>query len=249
MTKEELQIENGNFTRIINPLIEELIKIPFKGCELAVAIFIIRKTYGFQKTEDEISLTQFQKGLNRSRQTIITALKNLKLVNVAILAKKGNTKGLSNTWRINKYFETWKLVNMARLVQRNDKPSLTERLNLVQTARHTKETTKETTKERESDFQSQEINSFINLFKEVNPNYETLFRNKTERGSAERLLKKFGSEKMVATLKKLPEIINLPYAPKITSPYQLERDLGKLLAFVEQNKTKINSKKTKIAFT
>lgn len=137
--QKELQIENGNFTRIINPLIEQLIKIPFKGCELAVALFIIRRTYGFQKKQDEISLTQFQKGLERSRQTIVTALKNLRLVNVARLVKRGSVKNDGNVWEINKYYDTWKLVNVARLVKRNAKPSLTERLNLVKTARHTKE--------------------------------------------------------------------------------------------------------------
>ena len=144
MAYDELQVENGNFTRIVNPLIERLIQIPFKGCELAVAIYIIRKTYGYQKKEDEISLTQFQKDLLRSRQTIVTALKNLRLVNVAILVKQGDTNGSSNTWAINKYYDTWKLVNMARLVKRNAKPSLTERLNLVYMTRHTKENTKET---------------------------------------------------------------------------------------------------------
>ena len=144
---KDLQVENGNFTRIANPLIEQLVKIPFKGCELAVAFYIIRKTYGFQKTQDEISLTQFQKDLGRSRQTIVTALKNLKLVGVARLVKKGTMKGDSNIWAINKYYDTWKLVNMARLVQRKRGASLTEAKNLVYTARHTKETTKERKKD------------------------------------------------------------------------------------------------------
>lgn len=143
METKDLQVENGNYTRIVNPLIEQLIKIPFKGCELAVALYIIRKTYGFQKKEDEISLSQFQQGLERSRQTIVTALKNLQLVQVVRLVQRGSMKGDSNIWAINKYSDTWKLVNMVRLVQRNKKASLTERLNLVQTARHTKETTKE----------------------------------------------------------------------------------------------------------
>lgn len=141
---KDLQIENGSYTRIVNPLIENLIKVPFKGCELAVILFIIRKTYGYNKTQDELSISQIMSGVNRSRQTVVTALKNLQLVNMARLVKRGNTKGDCNIWAINKYYTTWNLVNMARLVKRNDKPSLTERLNLVKTARHTKEITKET---------------------------------------------------------------------------------------------------------
>lgn len=150
MKERTLQVEDGDFTRIINPVLEELIKIPFKGCELAVAMFIIRKTWGFKKTQDAISLTQFQSGTGRSRQTIVTALKNLELVNVAILVKRGNIRNDCNIWMINKYINTWKLVNMARLVKRNDKPSLMKRLNLVKTARHTKDTTKEILQKKNS---------------------------------------------------------------------------------------------------
>lgn len=143
MENKELQVENGNFTRIINPVLDELVKIPFKGCELSVAIFIIRKTWGYGKTEDEISLTQFENGLKRSRQTIVTALKNLQLVNIARLVKQGDSKNCSNLYKINKYINTWELVNMARLVQRKRGTSLTEAPQLVKTARHTKENTKE----------------------------------------------------------------------------------------------------------
>lgn len=144
MTYEELQVENGNFTRIINPLIDELLKLPFKGCELAIAFYIIRKTYGYNKKQDEIPLSQFQKDLCRSRQTIVTALKNLQLVGVARLVQRGSMKGDGNIWAINKYTEQWKLVNMARLVQRKRGASLTVTKNLVKTARQSSDYTHKT---------------------------------------------------------------------------------------------------------
>jgi phage replication O-like protein O len=241
MSHDELQVENGNFTRIVNPLIEHLIQIPFKGCELAVALYIIRKTYGFQKKQDEISISQFVKDLKRSRQTIVTALKNLQLVNIARLVSKGDSKKCSNRWEINKYYETWELVKIARLVKRKRGTSLTEGPQLVYTARHTKENTKEIQK-KGSDVPSQDIQEFIYSFKEVNPSYERLFANKTERGASVRLLEKYGKDKMLATTLQLPKIISKPYAPRITTPYELEKNLGKLLAFVEQNKNIVNSK-------
>lgn len=92
---------------------------------------------------------------------------------------------------------------------------------------------------------SQDIQSFINLFKDVNPSFERLFGNTTERGSATRLIKKYGMQKMEATLKELPNIISQPYAPKITTPNELERNLGKLLAFVGQQKI-INKPKSNL---
>jgi len=131
-----LQIENGNFTRIVNPLIEKLIQMPFKGCELAIVMFIIRKTYGFHKLEDEISITQFEKGLKRGRPTIVKALKNLQLVKILILVKRGTSKNSSNTWRINKYYNKWELVKTPELVKRRG-------VQLVKTPLHTKEITKE----------------------------------------------------------------------------------------------------------
>ena len=41
-----------------------------------------------------------------------------------------------------------------------------------------------------------EINDLIELFKPINPSYERLFANKTQRQALERLVKKFGAEKV-----------------------------------------------------
>lgn len=249
MENKELQVENGHYTRIVNPLIENLIKIPFKGCELAVVLYIIRKTYGYQKKQDEISLSQFQKDLKRSRNTIIFTLKSLKSLNIIRLVKKGNTNGACNSWSINKYYDTWKLVQTPALVQASDlvqtkyQPSAVEALNLVQTPEHTKENTKENTKETSGGVPPRDINSFIDLFKSINPTYERLFGNKTERASSERLLKKFGLEKMTSMFDQLPDILGQPYAPRISTPNELEKNLGKLLQFIKQGQNKIINKK------
>lgn len=90
------------------------------------------------------------------------------------------------------------------------------------------------------------INKFIALFEPVNPTFERLFANKTQRGAMERLIKKFGEEKMENTIKALPNIIWTMYAPKITTPLELERDLGKLIAFYKQQQSKISDKKSRI---
>lgn len=147
MNVDHLQVENGNFTRIVNPLIEELIKLPFKGCELAIALHIIRKTYGFQKKEDEISISQFEEAIQRGRPTVVKALKNLQLVNVVKLVKVGNISGRSSVWTINKYTDTWKLVKMGYLVKGKRKPSeagYTKPSEAGLTHKKNKEITKET---------------------------------------------------------------------------------------------------------
>ncbi len=83
---------------------------------------------------------------------------------------------------------------------------------------------------------TQDINSIINLFKEVNPNYERLFKNTTQRGAIERMLSKFGEQKLSGAIKALAEIITKPYAPRITTPVELENKFGQLIAFYKQNK-------------
>lgn len=90
-----------------------------------------------------------------------------------------------------------------------------------------------------------DIDSLISLFKDVNPSYQRLFGNKAQRAAADRLIKQYGFEKMASGVRALPEIINKKYAPRITSPYELERDLGKLVAFLNQEK---QMKTNKVAF-
>lgn len=111
------QIENGNYTRISNIILESLVKMPFKGCELAVILYIIRKTYGYHKKQDEISLSQFCAGLDRSRPTIVKALKNLQLVKVVKLVRRGNSLKEGNVYSLNKYEQEWELVNTVKLVK------------------------------------------------------------------------------------------------------------------------------------
>ncbi len=70
------QKENG-FTPIANEILERLVNIDLLGAEFRVLLFIIRKTYGYQKKQDRISFTQFEKGTGISRQTINKTIKNL----------------------------------------------------------------------------------------------------------------------------------------------------------------------------
>jgi predicted ArsR family transcriptional regulator len=81
------------------------------------------------------------------------------------------------------------------------------------------------------------VNELISLFKYVNPTYNRLYANKTEREALKRLVKQFGKEKIAKLIKALPEIIVKPYAPRITTPYQLEKKLADLLAFIQQERS------------
>jgi hypothetical protein len=84
---------------------------------------------------------------------------------------------------------------------------------------------------KERSEETSQVNPLIELFKEVNPSYSKLFANKTQRGSAERLLKTHGLPKLSGLIKLLPQMNGDKYAPVITTPVQLEDKLGQLIAY------------------
>lgn len=110
------QLEDGH-TRIANEILEHIISSNLNGTEMAIILLIIRKTYGFQKLEDEISLSQFCDYIPVSKETICTALHNLQLVKIIRLVKKGSSKICSNLWVFNKDFDSWQLVKKTKLVK------------------------------------------------------------------------------------------------------------------------------------
>lgn len=93
------------------------------------------------------------------------------------------------------------------------------------------------------------LNPLIEKFKDVNPTYKRIYANKTQRAALERLVKEFGLEGVASMIESLSSIISLPYAPKVTTPLELERDLGKIKAFVQQQESLKSSKINKIIFT
>lgn len=86
--------------------------------------------------------------------------------------------------------------------------------------------------------QGDQWNELIDSFEELNPMYKGFYKNKTERGALEELHAQIGYEKLLNTIKALPEVTARPYAPKITKPTELRRDLGKLLTFYKQSQEK-----------
>ena len=83
-----------------------------------------------------------------------------------------------------------------------------------------------------------EINALIALFEPVNPAFERLFANRTQRAAIERLVKKFGYEKIEGSIRAAAMVCGQEYAPTITTPVQLESKLGSLAAFVKRAKAK-----------
>ncbi len=111
------QVENG-FIKIAtgnseNDVLMALIKASLSGTEYQLILTILRKTWGFHKKKDWISLTQFEKITGKSRTIIWKSIK--KLYNKRIIVKKKN-KGKRSIYQFNKNFNEWKTLSNKRTI-------------------------------------------------------------------------------------------------------------------------------------
>ena len=97
--------EQSNTTPVPDVLFDELLE-KLTGAELKVLLYIIRRTAGFKKTTDAISLTQFEKGITtrdgkqldrgcgiKRRQTIVDALVSLEKKGCIVSYKTKTNEG------------------------------------------------------------------------------------------------------------------------------------------------------------
>ena len=198
------------------------------------------------------SIKLMSEELSISRPTVIKGLKNLERFNV-IQIKKTRTKDgrwLNNTYILTDRSEWIKSqVNDVDLAAKSTR--VKSQVNDVDSVQVNDVDTKETHITRKhiegntyniakQGFAGNEINELMALFKSVNPSYERLFSNKTQRAALQRLVKKWGYEKVEAMIKYLPKIFGKPYAPTITTPHQLESKLANLISYIKQNRDNSN---------
>jgi phage replication O-like protein O len=100
------QKENGHLD-LANEIVDQLCHYRISGEEYQVLWVILRKTYGWNKKEDRISISQFYSMTGMKKPSIVRALK--KLHNKNIVSKKAT--GLGNVWSLNKDYHTWTIVS------------------------------------------------------------------------------------------------------------------------------------------
>lgn len=241
------QIKNG-FTKIANELLEQLCNPGINGSEYRVLILVIRKTYGFQKKQDRISLSQFELFTGMKRAQAVETIKSL--LEKKILIKQDGKFAFNKNyeeWGVGKRLPPKKPPNGGR-----QKPTGGVGKSLpkgVGKRLPTKERNKgaQNKVSKTSVLQGQDWNNLIDSFKPINPLFEEFYKNTTERRALEYMATKWGYEKLLNTITSLPEIVSKPYAPKITKPTELKRDLGKLLLFLKQEETKYQKTNNAIA--
>jgi phage replication O-like protein O len=91
------QLEDGH-TRIANELLDNLVRVHLSPYEWQVILFIIRKTYGFQKSLDRISNSQIVQGTGILKTNVSRTLKCL--AKRRIITKVGRIVGLQKDYEL-----------------------------------------------------------------------------------------------------------------------------------------------------
>jgi len=100
------QVENG-YVAIATELFEALTRTRIPGEARQVFDTILRKTYGWKKKEEIISIKHFTEVTGLSAVHVCQSVKKLKAMNMIVVTEKGNKRC---EYGINKDFETWKLL-------------------------------------------------------------------------------------------------------------------------------------------
>jgi phage replication O-like protein O len=103
------QLEDG-YTPIANEILDALARIRVPGCARQVLDVIIRKTYGWGKKADRISLSQLSEATRLSRVYVVKARHTLEQMNLIKLGVTQKGNGTETTYWFNKDYETWKVL-------------------------------------------------------------------------------------------------------------------------------------------
>ena len=119
------QKENG-YTPIANDLFEAFARNNIPSSVRRIIDFVIRKTYGFNKKEDSISIDQFMDATGLARRTIIYAIQEGEAKNMLIIKRLRSSEMVNepNVYRLNKDYDTWVVQKSAPQVEQNREKAL-----------------------------------------------------------------------------------------------------------------------------
>lgn len=138
-----------NSTQVPNFLLDAILPVA-SPAQWKVITFVCRKTYGWQKSEDRISLTQFERGTGLSREWLNTNLQLLVKVGLLLRVKGARGNGYSLNLNCDVEAVTSQLSGLVNAVDQSTQLTETSQLsgpklvNSVDTHKPKKPTTKPT---------------------------------------------------------------------------------------------------------
>lgn len=225
------QKENG-YTAIANEILDALCRTRISGEARQVLDVILRKTYGYNKKADHISLSQFVEATGIHKPEVCRALHKLEEMN--IIAKSEG--GVANRYVFVKNYESWKPLAKKQTLAK--KPMTVGNIaNNRWQKSHIQKTKDNITKDTASN-DAGLVSEVIKSFEEVNPSYKKWYGNTTQRGAVHRLITTHGVETVKRVITLLPKTNNMRYFPTITTPLQLEDKWAQLESALKRMKTK-----------
>lgn len=81
-----------NFTKIPNEILESIATYKFTSVQIAIVLYVLRKTSGWNKPSDNISISQMAKDMGRKRQLLSRTVGDLEKMGVLRIERYGNGK-------------------------------------------------------------------------------------------------------------------------------------------------------------
>ena len=106
------EIDDGH-TKIANELLDAIICHDFSKRQLKILLFIMRKTYGWNKSEDDISRSQITEATGLLSPHVTTSLQELQSLNVIIVTNGKHAK----RYKVNKYYDQWRVTNLVTITE------------------------------------------------------------------------------------------------------------------------------------
>lgn len=178
---------------------------------------------------------------DRSVRTYLKLLERANVVNV--IKKRGRSGG---RWLRNEYelldISLWK--SPEEISSYNNHRNVTTSSQEIDDTRErnilpTNNTQSNNTHKKDTHMAKQsfaDIETIIEKFKVVNPDYESFYKNTTQRKATQRLIDRMGMEQLTAVMDELGKAVAKPYCPMITSPLTLEKKLADLFIFLQRQK-------------
>jgi len=242
------QKENG-FTPIANEILDELQKFgDLTLREIKVILFILRRTYGFNRKESEMSISFISRGTGIQENHVSATL--------TFLVKKRLIFRKESNIVFNKNHDSWTPPDLGS-AQDGGTPDSGVPLSQALTSpriggrtspriggtikkhlkKHKKETLNTATASPVAVTETLPVNEIFTAFQEkLNPTIN--YGNTTQRKAAEDLLKFMGKDKLLKTIDFIVTIRDDPYAPVITNPYQLKEKLAQLMSYHKKQSQK-----------
>jgi len=233
------QLENG-FTRITNEILEHLSHPGINGSEYRILLVVLRKTFGFNKKKDMISLSQYENATKMGRKEVVETIKDL--VGKKILVKKDNVYQFNKNWEewvVGKRPPQWAIAPQGS----GQKPTKSS----GQKPTHKRK--KETNTKDSAETSSADIVLLLDMFIKINPAVKRMFGNTTQRKACRELIDTYGLERLQKIIiYTLPKTNSLQFFPTITTPLQLQDKYIQLESAIKKYQSESNKLKSNVAF-